>query len=74
MGIYHKIVNTSRHDWEGKEGVEMRKILFKAKRIDNGEWVISGNIIQLMDDGIEEVFMPGGGEKSACEYDKTITY
>lgn len=52
----------------------MRKILFKAKRIDNGEWVISGNIIQLMDDGIEEVFMPGGGEKSACEYDKTITY
>lgn len=49
----------------------MRDILFKAKRIDNGEWVMGGTIIQFLDDGVRSFYIPQFNEKCICEHDET---
>lgn len=43
--------------------------LYKAKRSDNGEWVIGGSIIQFLDDGERTVYMPMAHEKCVCVHD-----
>lgn len=48
----------------------MREILYKAKRIDNGEWVSGGSIITFLDDGVKSFFMPQFNEKCICEHDE----
>lgn len=47
----------------------MRKILFKAKRIDNGDWVMGGSIIQFLDDGTGSIYIPRFSEKCICTHD-----
>lgn len=47
-----------------------RVILFKAKRIDNGEWVMGGSIIQFLDDGVRSFYMPQFNEKCICKHDE----
>lgn len=47
----------------------MREILFRGKRLDNGEWVTGGSIIQFLDDGIQSFYMPQFNEKCLCEHD-----
>ena len=47
-----------------------REILFKAKRIDNGEWVMGGSIIQFLDDGVRSFYMPQFNEKCICKHDE----
>lgn len=47
-----------------------REILFKAKRADNGEWVMGGSIIQFLDDGVRSFYMPQFNEKCICEHDE----
>lgn len=47
----------------------MREILFKAKRIDNGEWVMGGSIIQFLDDGVRSFYIPQFKEKCICTHD-----
>lgn len=49
----------------------MREILFKAKRTDNGEWVMGGTIIQFLDDGVRSFYIPQFNEKCICEHDET---
>lgn len=44
-------------------------VLFKAKRLDNGEWVSGGSIIQFVDDGVRSVYIPQFNEKCTCEHD-----
>lgn len=34
----------------------MREILFRGKRIDNGDWVSSGNLITFNDEGEGKIF------------------
>lgn len=49
----------------------MREILFRGKRIDNGEWVSSGNIITFNDEGEGKLFfIPGKNEKCVCTHDE----
>lgn len=48
----------------------MREILFKAKRMDNGEWVTGGAIVQFKDNGVLSVFMPAAFETCVCEHDQ----
>jgi uncharacterized phage protein (TIGR01671 family) len=48
-----------------------RDILFKAKRIDNGEWVIGGTIVQFLDNGIRSLYMPQFNEKCDCTHDNS---
>ncbi|MBR5583909.1 MAG: hypothetical protein IKW21_05220 [Lachnospiraceae bacterium] len=48
----------------------MRTILFKAKRLDNGEWVAGGSIIVFEDNGVKSLFMPQYNEKCDCEHDE----
>lgn len=40
----------------------MRKILFRGKRIDNGEWVLSHNIMVFKDGECQRTFMAGETE------------
>ena len=47
----------------------MREILFKAKRMDNGEWVMGGSIIQFLDDGVISFYIPQFNEKCICTHD-----
>lgn len=46
----------------------MSKSLFRAKRIDNGEWLESESIIKFSD---EEIYMPQKGEECRCIWDST---
>lgn len=48
----------------------MRKILFKAKREDNGEWITGGSIIQFLDNGEMSFYMPNFNEKCICVHDE----
>ena len=49
----------------------MRKILFRGKRIDNGEWVSSGNIIRFnTENGEDLVFIPALNEPCICDHDE----
>lgn len=47
----------------------MREILFRAKRMDNGEWVKGGSIIQFLDDGVRSVYIPQFNTKCTCTHD-----
>lgn len=48
----------------------MREILFRGKRLDNGEWVCSGNIIRFNpEEGKELVFIPAMHERCVCVHD-----
>lgn len=42
----------------------MRKILFRGKQADNGEWVLSVNLIQKYRNGMIKVYFPDGIETS----------
>lgn len=48
----------------------MREILFKAKRISDGEWVSGGSFITFFDNGVKSFFMPQFNEKCTCEHDE----
>lgn len=47
----------------------MKEILFKAKKIDNKEWIESGSIIQFLDNGVRSVYMPQFNTKCICTHD-----
>lgn len=47
----------------------MTKVMFKAKKNDNDEWVESGSIVQFKDNGVLSVFMPISSEICICEHD-----
>ena len=44
----------------------MREILFKGKRADNGEWVLSVNLIQKYHNETKKVYFPKAIETSCC--------
>ena len=49
----------------------MRDILFRGKRIDNGEWVLSGNIIRFIpENGEDLIFIPALSEPCTCYHDE----
>ena len=49
----------------------MREILFRGKRIDNGEWVLSGNIIRLIpENGEDLIFIQALSEPCTCCHDE----
>ena len=49
----------------------MREILFRGKRIDNGEWVSSGNLITFTDEGEgRQFFIPQVNAKCTCTHDE----
>ena len=49
----------------------MREILFRGKRIDNGEWVFSGNIIRFIpENGEDLVFIQALSEPCICNHDE----
>lgn len=49
----------------------MGEILFRGKRIDNGEWVSSGNLITFNDEGEGKLFfIPELNAKCICTHDE----
>ena len=49
----------------------MRDILFRGKRLDNGEWVLSGNIIRFIpENGEDLIFIPSLSEPCICHHDE----
>lgn len=46
----------------------MREILFRGKRIDNGEWVCSGNLIHFNEEN--EHYIPDPNSKCLCRHDE----
>ena len=52
-----------------QESKRMKEILFKAKKIDNGEWIEGGSIIQFLDNGVRSVYMPQFNTKCICTHD-----
>lgn len=49
----------------------MREILFRGKRLDNGEWVLSGNIISFIpENGEDLIFVPALSEPCTCYHDE----
>ena len=49
----------------------MREILFRGKRLDNGEWVLSGNIIRFIpENGEDLIFIPALSEPCTCYHDE----
>ena len=49
----------------------MREIIFRGKRIDNGEWVSCGTLIHFNpENGEDPVFMPGLNEECTCTHDE----
>ena len=46
----------------------MREILFRGKRIDNGEWICSGNLIHFNEDN--EYYIPVANSKCTCTHDE----
>ena len=49
----------------------MREILFRGKRLDNGEWVLSGNIIRFIpENGEGLIFIPALSEPCICDHDE----
>lgn len=44
--------------------------LYRGKRVDNGEWVQSGNIIHFNDEGPDKLFfIPMRNDKVTCTHD-----
>ena len=49
----------------------MRERLFRGKRLDNGEWVSSGNLITFNDEGEgKQFFIPQMNAKCTCTHDE----
>lgn len=49
----------------------MREILLRGKRLDNGEWVSSGNLITFNDEGEgKQFFIPQMNAKCTCTHDE----
>lgn len=49
----------------------MREILFRGKRINNGEWVSSGNLITFNDEGEgKQFFIPEANAKCTSSHDE----
>ena len=49
----------------------MRESLFRGKRLDNGEWVSSGNLITFNDEGEgKQFFIPQMNAKCTCTHDE----
>ena len=48
----------------------MREILFRGKRMDNGEWVESGSITRVSDDGVNWDYYFGAGEPATYVLDE----
>ena len=49
----------------------MREILFRGKRFDNGEWVMSENIIRFIpENGEDLIFIPALNEPCTCYHDE----
>ena len=49
----------------------MREILFRGKRLDNGEWVLSENIIRVIpENGEDLIFIPALSEPCTCYHDE----
>ena len=49
----------------------MREILFRGKRLDNGEWVSSGNLITFNDEGEgKQFFIPEANAKCISTHDE----
>lgn len=46
------------------------RYLFRAKRINNGEWVEGGSIITFLDGGVKSYYMPAYAEKCTCIHDE----
>lgn len=55
---------------QGNGGLTMRDVLFRGRRIDNGEWVCSGNILTFVDDHVKTVYIAGIREKCVCTHDE----
>ena len=55
----------------------MRKILFRGKRIDNGEWIEGQTIVVIHQDDNDLIFMPQHGEDVKADImdgnDRTLT-
>lgn len=47
----------------------MRDIIFKGKRIDNGDWIYGGTLIQFLDDGVRTAYMPEFDDKCEATHD-----
>ena len=48
----------------------MRKRIFRGKRLDNGEWVLSGSIIRFNPENGEELFyIPSAHDACTCVHD-----
>ena len=41
----------------------MREIIFRGKRLDNGEWVASGNLLHADDNGKHSYYIPVYGDR-----------
>ena len=39
----------------------MKDLIFRGRRLDNGEWVTGGSILQLMNNGTPEAYIVGSG-------------
>ena len=50
----------------------MREILFRGKRIDNGEWVEGGSIFKLINKSGEHFFIPRFNEKVIATHDDNM--
>lgn len=48
----------------------MREILFRGKRLDNGEWMESGSIVRCSDDGVVWDYYLGTGKPATHEIDE----
>ena len=46
----------------------MREVLFRGKRVDNGEWVCSGNLIHFNEDN--ECYIPVVNSNCTCTHDE----
>lgn len=54
----------------------MREILFRGKREDNGEWVMSGNLIHAYDNGKHSYYIPVPNDEFGTvndEYDNILS-
>lgn len=47
----------------------MRSLIFKGKRLDNGEWVEGGTIVQFWDNGKLSIYIPAFGDLCTCTHD-----
>ena len=63
------VENGGTNHTKNNRGERMKEILFKAKKIDNEEWVESGSIIQLYNNGIRSFYMSHSYTECICTHD-----